>query len=103
MKISQAVSEDAPAIARVQVRSWQVAYEDILPASYLATLTTEKREAMWRESISRGSPQFIERAGTTATLCRTLCGNAMVSGTRARTPRAPLYASDRAVAVPEPE
>ena len=59
MKISHAVSEDAPAIARVQVRSWQVAYENILPAPYLATLTTEKREAMWRESISRGSPQLL--------------------------------------------
>jgi ribosomal protein S18 acetylase RimI-like enzyme len=59
MKISHAVPEDAPAIARVHVRSWQVAYEGILPAAYLATLTTEKREAMWRESISRGSPQLL--------------------------------------------
>ena len=59
MKISRAVPEDAPAIARVQVRSWQVAYEGILPADYLATLTAEKREAMWREFIARGSPQLL--------------------------------------------
>ncbi len=59
MKISRAVPEDAPAIARVQGRSWHVAYEGILPADYLATLTAEKREAMWRESIARGSPQLL--------------------------------------------
>ena len=59
MKITHAAPEDAPAIARVHVRSWQAAYENILPAAYLATLTTEKREAMWRESISRGSPQLL--------------------------------------------
>ena len=59
MNISHAAPEDAPAIARVQVRSWQVAYENILPTAHLATLTTEKREAMWRESISRGSPQLL--------------------------------------------
>ena len=59
MKISHAVPEDAPAIARVHVSSWQVAYQDLLPAAYLATLTPGKREAMWRESISRGSPQLL--------------------------------------------
>jgi ribosomal protein S18 acetylase RimI-like enzyme len=59
MKISLAVPEDAPAIARMQVRSWQAAYEGILPADYLATLTVEKREVMWREFISRGSPELL--------------------------------------------
>jgi ribosomal protein S18 acetylase RimI-like enzyme len=59
MKISRAVPEDAPAIARVHVRSWQAAYEGVLPAEYLATLTTEKREVMWRELMARGSPQLL--------------------------------------------
>jgi ribosomal protein S18 acetylase RimI-like enzyme len=57
--ISRAISEDAAAIARVQVHSWQAAYEGILPADYLAALTAEKREVMWREFISRGAPELL--------------------------------------------
>jgi ribosomal protein S18 acetylase RimI-like enzyme len=57
--ISRAISEDAAAIARVQVRSWQAAYEGIVPADYLAALTSEKREAVWREFIPRGEPELL--------------------------------------------
>jgi ribosomal protein S18 acetylase RimI-like enzyme len=59
MNISPAVPEDAAAIARAQVRSWRAAYEHILPDDYLANLTVEKRELMWREFIARGSPQVL--------------------------------------------
>ena len=59
MNISRAVSEDAAAIARAQVRSWQAAYEHILPGDYLAGLSVEKRELMWREFIARGSPELL--------------------------------------------
>ena len=59
MNISSAVSEDAAAIARAQVRSWQAAYERILPDDYLAGLSVEKRELMWREFIARGSPELL--------------------------------------------
>jgi ribosomal protein S18 acetylase RimI-like enzyme len=55
MEISPAVSEDCPAIARAQVCSWQAAYAGILPDEYLAGLSVEKRETMWRELILRGS------------------------------------------------
>ena len=59
MNISPAVSEDAAAIARAQVRSWQAAYLNILPDDYLANLSVEKRELMWREFIARGSPELL--------------------------------------------
>jgi ribosomal protein S18 acetylase RimI-like enzyme len=59
MNIRSAVSEDAAAIARAQVRSWQAAYENILPDAYLANLSVEKRELMWREFIARGSPELL--------------------------------------------
>jgi L-amino acid N-acyltransferase YncA len=59
MNISPAASEDAAAIARVQVRSWQAAYAHLMPEDYLANLSVEKRELMWREFIPRGSPELL--------------------------------------------
>ena len=59
MKIQRAVPEDVPAIARAQVRSWQAAYERIMPADHLATLSVEKREALWRELLSRSAPELL--------------------------------------------
>jgi ribosomal protein S18 acetylase RimI-like enzyme len=59
MKIQRAVSEDVPAIARAQVRSWQAAYARIVPAEHLATLSVEKREALWRELLLRGAPELL--------------------------------------------
>lgn len=38
MHLRTAVAEDALSVARVHVRSWQVAYRDLLPAEYLAGL-----------------------------------------------------------------
>jgi len=59
MDIHRAVLEDCSAIARAQVRSWQAAYEDLLPTDFLATLSVDKREAMWREFIARGSTELL--------------------------------------------
>ena len=68
MKIERAVLEDVPAIARAQVRSWQAAYECIVPvpsltarspADHLPTLSVEKREALWRELLARGAPELL--------------------------------------------
>ena len=44
---------DAAAIADVHVRSWQAAYEPLLPADFLADLSVARREELWRESLSR--------------------------------------------------
>lgn len=45
---------DAQAIAEIHVASWQSAYAGIMPASYLAGLSVEKRAGAWRAAIESG-------------------------------------------------
>ena len=59
MQIEPATLEDARGIAEVHVASWQRAYQDILPAQYLAALSVERRESMWREAIEKQLPQLL--------------------------------------------
>jgi ribosomal protein S18 acetylase RimI-like enzyme len=59
MKIRPATPEDAAAIARVHITSWQRAYERILPAEFLAGLSFEGRRDVWAESIASGQPQVL--------------------------------------------
>ena len=47
-----ATIEDAEAIATIHVRTWQTAYEGIMPAQYLASLSIEERTNLWRRVIS---------------------------------------------------
>jgi ribosomal protein S18 acetylase RimI-like enzyme len=49
-------------IAEVHVLSWQKAYSTLLPRDYLATLSVEQREEMWRASLERGTPQVLVAA-----------------------------------------
>ncbi|GER89184.1 N-acetyltransferase [Dictyobacter vulcani] len=50
--IRQATLEDAPAIARVHVESWQSTYRGIIPDTYLDNLSTAPRERMWTRILS---------------------------------------------------
>lgn len=50
---------DCRAIAEVHVGSWRQAYKHILPADYLASLSVDQREALWRNSLRQGSPQLL--------------------------------------------
>ena len=59
MQISAATVDDARGIAEVHVLTWQHAYRHLLPAEFLASLPVEKREAMWRECIAKGSPEIL--------------------------------------------
>lgn len=59
IEITVARMEDAHAIAEVHVRSWQHAYQGLLPEQFLATLSVEQREFWWRETLARGSPQVL--------------------------------------------
>jgi hypothetical protein len=40
---------DAEAVARVHVRTWQVAYAHVFPSQRLAELSVERLAAQWRE------------------------------------------------------
>jgi ribosomal protein S18 acetylase RimI-like enzyme len=59
MRIEPATPDDCPAIAALQVLSWQHAYEGILPAPFLASLDAAPREAQWRGALSKGQPQLL--------------------------------------------
>ena len=59
MNVRPAGREDARDIAEIHVRTWQAAYPGIVPAEYLASLTVERYEAMWRENIAKGSPELL--------------------------------------------
>ncbi len=55
MVIRPAIPDDALAIAQVHVRSWQAAYQDLLPAEYLDGLRPEDRAT--RYDLSHADPQ----------------------------------------------
>jgi ribosomal protein S18 acetylase RimI-like enzyme len=58
MHIEPAALEDAHAVAEIHVLTWRAVYQGIVPAEYLAALSIEKREALWRESIAKGTPEL---------------------------------------------
>ena len=49
---------DARAVAEVHVQSWRAAYRDLVPQSYLDTLSVDSREKFWREAMERESPEL---------------------------------------------
>jgi ribosomal protein S18 acetylase RimI-like enzyme len=59
LQIRPATVDDARAIAEIHVRTWQAAYPGIVPAEYLASLSVDKHEAMWRESVVTGRPELL--------------------------------------------
>jgi ribosomal protein S18 acetylase RimI-like enzyme len=58
MRIEPATLDDARAIAEVHVLTWHAAYQTIFPTEYLAGLSIDEREALWRESIPKGDPEI---------------------------------------------
>ena len=60
MQIRLAHIDDADGLARVHVDSWRAAYQGIVPAEHLASLSCEKRASRWRESLSNAnSASFV--------------------------------------------
>lgn len=53
MLIRPAEIADARKVAEVHVAAWQHAYCGIIPDEYLRSLSVEKREAGWRESLEK--------------------------------------------------
>ncbi len=49
--IRPATLHDAPAIAQVHVDSWLQTYTGIVPEEFLANLSYERREQMWRRGL----------------------------------------------------
>ena len=55
MLVRQAKLEDAKTIAAIHVRSWQVAYQGIAPQAYLDSLSVERRERFWQQTLEQGT------------------------------------------------
>jgi ribosomal protein S18 acetylase RimI-like enzyme len=53
--VRRAVPEDARAIAEVQVRSWRVAYQGLMPEEVLEGLSVEQRAQFWRGAAAMES------------------------------------------------
>ncbi|MEW8975692.1 MAG: GNAT family N-acetyltransferase [Exiguobacterium sp.] len=51
MRIREARPEDALAIARVHIDAWRETYQGIIPDSYLAQLSYEKRTKQWEQTL----------------------------------------------------
>lgn len=51
MEITVPTSKDAKAIAELNVKAWQHAYNGLMPSDFLANMSVEKREAGWRKWI----------------------------------------------------
>lgn len=65
--VRRAVPADAEGIARVHTTTWQSAYRDVLPASFLDGLRWERRAEGWRRELAEGqaagSAVFVAVAG----------------------------------------
>jgi L-amino acid N-acyltransferase YncA len=59
MLIGPATADDARAIAQIHVDAWRAAYVGIVPDEYLAGMSVDERETMWRESIAAGHPELL--------------------------------------------
>ena len=59
MNIDHATLSDVRAVAEIHVDAWRSAYSRILPADYLASLSVEKREAMWKNIIESGQTEIL--------------------------------------------
>jgi ribosomal protein S18 acetylase RimI-like enzyme len=59
LHIEHATIDDARAVAQIHVDAWRAAYASILPAGFLASLSVDEREGMWRAIIAAGEPELV--------------------------------------------
>ena len=52
--IRTAEPPDAAEIARIQLRTWRTAYDELLPAEVLETMDADQAQAQWREALAEG-------------------------------------------------
>ncbi len=57
--IRSATTADAAGLAEVRVRGWQVGYEGIVDAGYLAAMSVDEDQARWTNGIAAGRPVLV--------------------------------------------
>lgn len=72
--IRKAEESDVRRVAEIHVRSWQVAYPEIIPRDYLEGLSVTRRESVWRDVIAQDrGPLFVaEEAGQIVGFCHVI-------------------------------
>ena len=58
--VRHALADDADAIARLQVISWQSAYAGIIPARHLAAMSASERATRHRARLATPGPRAVE-------------------------------------------
>ncbi|MDO8456699.1 MAG: GNAT family N-acetyltransferase [Burkholderiaceae bacterium] len=58
---------DVPAITAIHIRSWQMTYAGYMADEHLANLSTDKRQAFWRDAIEYSEPQVVVAVASTKT------------------------------------
>lgn len=72
MTIREANSDDAPEIAKIQIKAWQTGYEGIMPKEYLDSLSLEEKTKQWSDSLAEkglGINLVIEFNGSIVGFC----------------------------------
>jgi ribosomal protein S18 acetylase RimI-like enzyme len=59
VNIAAAKSTDCRAVAQIHVDAWRAAYVGMVPSDYLAALSIDQRESMWRTAVERGTPRVL--------------------------------------------
>ncbi len=83
MTIRKATSNDAPAIATVQVRTWHVAYAGLLPQEHLDRRTVALRTAQWNDRLRSGEEAIFvacDPRGTVVAFATGLASSEPVEG-----------------------
>ena len=57
--VRDAKPADAPRVSEIHIAAWRVAYREIMPAGYLASLDVNERADMWTRLIIRGGPSKL--------------------------------------------
>lgn len=54
VNIRLATTDDARAIAEIHVRAWQAAYQGLIPEEHLLSMSVDRREGKWLETLATG-------------------------------------------------
>lgn len=87
MTVRLATVDDAEAVAAVNVRTWQAAYANVLPDSFLSSLDISARARRWRANLATQPP-----AGTFVAVDGGVVGFASVGPDRADAAQGEVYA-----------
>ncbi len=85
--LRRADPDDARAIAQVRIDAWRTTYRGMIPDAYLAAMSVDDSETMWRRVLTAGpntASVFVAASG--AEVVGFACGNMLANRSTASTP-----------------